>query len=977
MNIMFANLHLQITPSPWPAYMVVLFLLIMVVATIIVLRRYRSRRRLIKKVAELEMLSVVGRAILEAELDMSALCAHIARQAGQIIDSQTFQIGLFVEEFYCIHYWTVDGRIQETPAYFDIEYGPGIVNWIRQTKQALLVHDFEREINDLPAKPRYISESPPRAAIFIPLIQGEECIGVMAAQSSTPNRFDQDDMRRLTILANQAAAAIAHTRLYQKERSRAAHLELVGQIGLEISRSQNLQELFELVVKLTQETFNFHLVSIFLIDEEDGSIRIQASTSPELLQDSMILAAGQGLVGTAVATQQTIISNDIRLDQRYIRQPNEPEQHTNAEMVLPLIVDGDILGVLDVQTPETGFFTEVEQMTLEALAAETAVAINKIQQLAWQREQAWQTTAQLQVAEAIGQSAHLDELAAAVTRLTPMLLGSQLCAILTWQDEWEQYSLSAIYSIHTGAASRPTQTQFQIGDWSSLDAVHVGQEKLTTERQPEWLQPILNKSAPAITKITILPLSTTNQILGALIVDENDQLNENFRTRQSRDELLDNIAYQTAKALETIHLRTAQQEEAWVNTALFQVAAAVNSLTVLDDILDTITRMVPLLVGVQSCIVLIWDEDRGLFHAGPSYGIGEMERGLFETLEIDQAEFQALSKKQLEQLVSTGDYFGIQLPEWLVKVLHTKSAYLFPLNARGKLVGSLMVAASDVNRHLLSPRRLNILTGVAHQAATAVVNHQLYKEAARRSQLEQELAVAREIQVSLIPSGSPDIPGCNVASYWQAARQVSGDFYDFLPLGNGRWGIIIADVSDKGVPAALFMALSRTILRTIAFNRTDPASALIRANQIIDKDTQTDLFVTVFYAILDTTNNTVCYANGGHNPPLMLHKNGEISLLKSAGVALGVMPDIEVESQLQPFTPGDTLILYTDGITEAINEDYDEFGLKRLSMVVKNHVNEDADQIVQHITKSIAQHTGDTPQFDDMTMVVIKNVSGA
>ncbi len=976
MNTMFANLNQQAVNLPWPNYMVFLFLAIMVVAIIIAIRRYRSRRQLVKRVVELEMLSIVGRAILEAEMDITALCAHIAQQAGQIIDNQTFQIGLFVEEHYCIHYWTINGRIQETPAYFNVARGHGIVNWIRHSKQALLVHDFERELNDLPAKPRYVSDSPPRAAIFIPLIQGEECIGVMAAQSSTPNRFDRDDMRRLTILANQASAAIAHTRLYQKERSRAAHLELVGQIGLEISRSQNLQELFDLVVKLTQETFDFHLVSIYQIDEENGSLHIQSSSSADLLQHSMVLSAGQGLVGTAVANQRTIVSNDIQQDQRYIRQSNDQEDKTCSEMAIPLIVDGDVLGVLDVQSPQTGVFTDVEQMTLEALAAETAIAINKIQQLAWQREQAWQSTAQLQVAEAIGQSNQLDELTTAVTRLTPMLLGTQFCAILTWHEEWEQYNLAAIYSIHTDASTRPTQTQFNIGDWSSLDAVHVGQETLTTERQPEWLRPIWDKCEPRINKITIHPLNTPNQILGVLLVDENEQLNDNFRTRQSRDELLDNIAHQTANALETIHLRTAQQEEAWVNTALFQVAAAVNSLTVLEDILDTITRMIPLLVGVQSCIVLIWDEERGLFHAGPSYGIGEMERGLFETLEIDQSEFQALTKKQIGNLVSTGDYYGIQLPDWMVKVLHTQSAYLFPLNARGNLVGSLIVGASGENGYLLSSRRLNILTGVAHQAATAVVNHQLYKEAARRSQLEQELAVAREIQESLIPSGSPNIPGCNVASYWQAARQVSGDFYDFLPLGNGRWGIVIADVSDKGVPAALFMALSRTILRTIAFNRDDPASALIRANQIIDKDTQTDLFVTVFYAILDTTNSTICYANGGHNPPVMLHKNGEISLLKTAGIALGVLPDIEVESQLQPFNPGDTLILYTDGITEAINEDYDEFGLKRLSLVVKNHVNEDADQIVHHITETIAQHTGDTPQFDDMTMVVIKNVSG-
>lgn len=970
---MDANFTVQTQTSlPWPTYMIVLFLAIMVIALLIAILRYRSRRRLVNRVAELEALSIAGRAILEAEMDMDALCAYIAEQAGQVIDNSTFQIGLFVKHFYRIYYWTINGQIQETPCMFDIESHQGIVNWIRSSKQALLVHDFEREMNQLPAKPRYISESPPRSAIFIPLIQGEECIGVIAAQSDTPSRFDQDDMRRLTILSNQSAAAIAHARLYHKERSRAAHLELVGQIGREIGHSQNITELFNLVVRLTQETFGFHLVSIYEIDEDNESIEIQASSSEDVLHKNIVIESGKGLIGTAVSTRQTVISNDTDQDVRYVRHPHE--RKTNAEMAIPLIVDDEVLGVLDVQSTETGFFTEVERLSLEAIASETAIAINKIQQLARQREQAWLSTAQLQVAEAIGQSANMEEMVTAVTRLTPMLLGNQLCALLTWNDEWERYRLAAIFGPHLDTDLIANELELFIGDWSSLDAVHVGQEIFSTTRFPHWLKPTLEKIKPACHKITLLPLNTANQILGVIIVNDPERLNDNFRTRRSRDELLNNIVRQTANALETIHLRNAQQEEAWVNTALFQVAAAVNSLTQLDEILDTITRMVPLLVGVESCIVLIWDEERQLFHAGPSYGIGELERGLLETLEINDEEFQSLTTKRINKMVATGDYYPVNLPDWLGKVLRTHKAFIFPLNARGNLVGALLVGPSDENGRKLSPRRLNILTGVAHQAATAVVNHQLYKEAAQRNQLEKELDVARDIQVSLIPPGNPDIPGCNVASYWQAARQVGGDFYDFISLGNGRWGIVIADVSDKGVPAAIFMALSRTVLRTIAFNRDDPAEALIRANEIIDKDTQTDLFVTVFYAIIDTTSKTICYANGGHNPPVMLHANGEVSLLKTDGIALGILPDIAIESRTEPFNRGDTLILYTDGITEAINEDYDEFGLKRLNLVVRDHAHDDAHQIVKEITQAIETHVGDTAQFDDMTMVVIKNI---
>jgi serine phosphatase RsbU (regulator of sigma subunit) len=435
-----------------------------------------------------------------------------------------------------------------------------------------------------------------------------------------------------------------------------------------------------------------------------------------------------------------------------------------------------------------------------------------------------------------------------------------------------------------------------------------------------------------------------------------------------------------AQALESAYLRTAQQEEAWVNTALLQVAEAVNSLTDLNEILGTIVRLVPLLVGVDAVFILVWDEARQIFQAGPSYGVSTMGRGLVETLEIDREEFLAMSPQLARDYNSprppSAAYYAMRVPAWLETVLSTSIAYNFPLIARGRLVGAQIVGLQRgrQGRPSFSARRVNILNGIAQQAATAVVNNQLYKESSERARLQQELDVAHTIQASFMPDGSPNIPGCSVATYWQAARQVGGDFYDFLALGDDKWGVVIADVADKGVPAALFMALSRTILRAVAFSRDDPAHALMRANEIIAHEARSDLFVTLFYGIWDPATERFTYANAGHNPPLLLQPNGTFQPLKGHGVALGVLPEIHMQSQAIHLRPGETIILYTDGITEALNEDFDEYGLERLQVAARSAARRPAADIVSHIRDTIRDHTGQTPQFDDMTLMIIKRI---
>lgn len=962
----------------WPSVSFAVLITSLLLSAYVLWRRFQSRKRLIRRVAELEALSGAGRAIVESALDVLRLCELIATEAGKVIDNSTFQIGLFEDSSYTILFWTVNGRRRRTPRTFDLSESRGVVGWIRDNRHPVLVRDLEKELNSLPANPRYLSEAPPRASLFVPLISAEEVIGIIAAQSDQPNRFNEEDLRRLMILANQAAAAIAHAQLYEQAQRRATHLELVNDIAHQINAVQEQEEIFDQVVQLTGKTFGFSPVIILEFEPDSNELVLKASNAEEALEREIRLNADQGIMGAAASTRQVIISNNTVEDERFVSQiPGRPEtlMDTRSELAIPLIADDEVLGVLDVQSPHLGAFSPADITALEALAAETAMAVNKARQLVQQREQAWTTSAQLQVAEAIDRSENLEEVIAAVTRLTQMLVGVDFCGILLWDAEMELYRGATLYGPERAIVEAFRQTRLAIGDWGPLDAIHVGQETLATSQIPPWLD---GHDQTLFCGVVMMPISARNEVLGVMIIGSPASqpdlawLNSNAAGAHRR-ELLENIRQQTAQAIRSARLRAAQQEEAWVNTALLQVAEAVNLLTNVNDILDTIVRLVPMLVGVGSALILIWDEESRTYRAGPSHGISEMGLGLVSAHGIEEDEFLSLRARSAEFLTPSSVYYSMRLPPWLVKVLGTSIAHAFPLYARGRLVGVMLVGTAPEDTRLFSARRLSILNGIAQQAATALVNDQLYRESAERSRLEREIEVAREIQASLLPSGSPDVPGCSVASLWLAARQVSGDFYDFLHLPDGRWSIIIADVADKGVPAAIFMTLSRTILRTVAFNRADPAEVLMRTNQIIDADSSSELFVTVFYAIWDPSTKTLTYANGGHNPPILMSKDGACRLLAGKGMALGVLPHIDVESKSIRIYPGDTILFYTDGVTEAMNEDYDEFGMERLRMTAKSAKDLDPAGIIERVTTAIGEHAGVTPQFDDITMVVMKS----
>lgn len=270
---------------------------------------------------------------------------------------------------------------------------------------------------------------------------------------------------------------------------------------------------------------------------------------------------------------------------------------------------------------------------------------------------------------------------------------------------------------------------------------------------------------------------------------------------------------------------------------------------------------------------------------------------------------------------------------------------------------------------------LEVLAGSFNTMAENLQEHiaELKRTTAEKERLVKELEIAKGIQQSFLPDKEPEIPGVDIAASNIPAKEVGGDFYDFIPIANDQWGLTIADVSGKGVPAALFMALSRTLVRASTAGNPNIRDGIEKANDLICQDAKTGMFVTLFYAILDSKRKRLKYVNAGHNPPLLLRQpSGGTILLKADGIALGVMDGIKLEEAEVQLEKGDVLTLFTDGVTEAINDKEEQFGQDRLLRIVQENRVLPAREIVGRVQEAVAAFSGGQPQFDDITLMIIK-----
>ncbi len=403
---------------------------------------------------------------------------------------------------------------------------------------------------------------------------------------------------------------------------------------------------------------------------------------------------------------------------------------------------------------------------------------------------------------------------------------------------------------------------------------------------------------------------------------------------------------------------------------LYRLSQTFNSSLDLDEVLNRVMDEVIAATGAERGFVTLLEANGG--------SIFRVARGMDQKT-IDDPQFQ-VSRSVVERAAREGrpiltsdaqsdERFSMRHS---VRVLGLRSILCVPLEIKGKILGVVYVD-NRLQTGLFTEEDLDLLAAIASSAAIAIENARLYQVAVEKGRMERELQMARQVQASLLPQETPQIEGWEFAAHWQPAREVAGDYYDFIPLAAERLGLVIADVSDKGMSAALFMALTRSIIRASVASTDSPADGIAQANRLICADATRGMFVTMFYALLDPVTAKMAYVNAGHNPPLLCRADeDELETLTRTGMALGVVEDSPFEVRTLHLNPGDFMLLYTDGVTDATDAHEQSFGMERLQRVVLENRRATVTEILSALEQSIEEFVGSIAPFDDVAIVVAK-----
>ncbi len=862
----------------------------------------------------------------------------------------------------------------ELPPSLQVRLGQGIIGHVAQTGVELLVNDVSRE-----PRYRHVDSLPKtQSEVVLPLKIEDRVLGVLDVQSDQPERFDETDMLVLRALADNVAIAIRNANLYRSEQWRRQVADSLREVAGLLSAGVALDQVLDAILTELERILPCDVAAVWLLHDDDLCLTAVHGYNAQVCTSDFSPGASPCL------------AQALNSDQPTIRTPQSPSEPLGAALgfppdysaiAAPLHIGDRRLGLLTLAQRNPGRYGAESRAMTSAFASYAAVAIENTRLYQAAQEQAYVSTVLLQVAEVTQSLTSLDQILDAVVRLTPMLVGVDRCALLLWEEQAAAFVPAAAYGLSPAQQAAFDRWHIAPGDALAFDHLRLSKapvivhDAATDPRLPEEVV-----SAFGFESLLLLPLLGHGVVLGAMLVDYQSDQPRFSAPGQLDDErltIIRGIAYQAATAVENARLLEAQQEEAYVSAALLQVTQAVVSLNDLDDILSAIVRITPILVGVERCIVCLWDDERSVFRPAQAYGISRDAQVALLTQRYAPGDFPLLDAvRERDSLIVHSEGDGLIPPDFTAgfagRTPGEPSALLaVPLSVKGDVLGVMLVEEADTSRGF-SGRRLEIITGIAHQAALAVQNDRLQQEMTERERLERELQLAHEIQQTFMPSQLPHLPGWELAVLWRAARHVAGDFYDFFELPGGRLGLVIADVADKGMPAALFMALTRALVRAAALEKKSPAAALARVNDLLVPDAQHGMFVTAVYAVLSLETGELVYANAGHNLPLLLRsRTGELEQLGKGGMALGVLEGTRLEERSVSLGPGDDLIFYTDGVTEAFSPQDDIYGEERLRATIQATASSSAQALLDGIDDSVSAFVGDTPPSDDLTLMVL------
>ncbi len=402
-------------------------------------------------------------------------------------------------------------------------------------------------------------------------------------------------------------------------------------------------------------------------------------------------------------------------------------------------------------------------------------------------------------------------------------------------------------------------------------------------------------------------------------------------------------------------------------TILLEISELLTSALGLQEVLDRIAKGMIQTLGFKACTIRLLDDDgvelvlKSLYNLSPEY----LSKGPVILNQHPVCQEALKGKPVIISDVSTDPRFGYHAAaerEGLCSML------CVGLVNRDKIIGTVHLYTGDP--HDFTADEIRLVQSIANHVAVVIENAKLYEESLEKQRIEQELALAAEIQTALLPATSPKLGMFDIEAKIVPCRELSGDLFDFIELEDQRMGLVIADVSGKGAPGAILMATTRVIVRTQAESSLIAEEVIGKVNKSLCEDTRPTEFVSMFYSVLDAKTGTLTYSNAGHNPPILFQK-GKTIFLEEGGVPLGILEDAFYAGEQIQLASGDVLLFYTDGITEAGNDEKEIFGVGRLVRTVQQNLSLNSQELIDLIYEEVLNFA-DGPQSDDLTLIALK-----
>ena len=425
------------------------------------------------------------------------------------------------------------------------------------------------------------------------------------------------------------------------------------------------------------------------------------------------------------------------------------------------------------------------------------------------------------------------------------------------------------------------------------------------------------------------------------------------------------LSYQIAVGLNYFKLSEQAERLSLEEEKLAEVSQRVSASLDLDELLDVIIDALRSLVPYDAAGIYLLDKSSQEIQRMVVYG--------YET-SVDQNEILNLGRAAREivsQQAAAVIFDDLQAhPAFLNARSAARSAMAAPILSNKRMIGVFTLESDEQNVYTRSD--LALFEKFTHQVALSIEKAQLYRALLDKKRLEQELSIAREIQLSFLPAKPPQLNGFEVAGLNIPSRLVSGDYYDFIRIVDGQWGLVVGDVSGKGIPSSLIMASFRASLLAEIRNNYAIRTIMAKVNQLLWESTDDHQFVTAFYGVLDEQRRILTYCNAGHNPVILIRADGTVLRLETGGLILGAFSDSVYWENFVQILPDDLLLLYTDGVTEIYNEKEEEYGVDRLQSLATLNRHRSAKEITQLVKDQILDFAADKTPQDDFTLVVLK-----